>query len=56
MLCCELFGTVRYGNSLIETKIANQRAALEWCWSSEQFDVISMIEKSTDHGKLLSIC
>ena len=25
---------VRYGNSLIEAKIANQRAALGWCWST----------------------
>ena len=34
MLCCDWFGMVRYGNSLIEAKIANQRAALEWCWST----------------------
>ena len=31
---CDCFGTVRYGKSLIEVKIANQRATLEWCWST----------------------
>ena len=33
-LCCDWFGTVRYGNSPIDPKIANQRAALEWCRST----------------------
>ena len=42
-----LLGTVRHGNSLIKAKIANERAALKWCWSTEDWKFYE--RKAKDH-------
>ena len=48
LLCCDWFGIVRYGNSPIDPKIANQTAALEWCRSTVHLMILVFIYSKID--------
>ena len=55
-LCCDWFGTVRYGNSPIDPKIANQRAALEWCRSTVHLMILIFFFYSKIDLNLFTYC